>query len=88
MRGLQSSVTLCGTIGGPSRSSKQRKFQAIQRTKEKKPAALRIIKRSNDFTQSGKVEEKAREAEKALDGPEKDALQKAEEVGGWSGTAG
>jgi hypothetical protein len=33
------------------------------------------------FAQSGKVEEKAREAEQALDGPEKDALKRAEEVG-------
>ena len=31
-------------------------------------------------SESGKVEEKGREAKKAL-GPEKDALQKAEEVG-------
>ena len=31
--------------------------------------------------QSGKVEEKAREAEKALDGPEKEALQQAEAIG-------
>jgi hypothetical protein len=33
------------------------------------------------FAQSGKVEEKAREAEKAIDGPEKEALQQAEAVG-------
>jgi hypothetical protein len=33
------------------------------------------------FAQSGKVEEKAREAEKAIDSPETEALQQAEAVG-------
>ena len=33
------------------------------------------------FAQSDKVEEKAREAEKALDGPEKEVLRQAEAVG-------
>ena len=46
-----------------------------------KTAARQYNEAQQRFTQSGKVEEKGREAEKALDGPEKDALQKAEEVG-------
>ena len=33
------------------------------------------------FVESGQVEDKAREAEKALDGPEKTELQKAEAIG-------
>jgi hypothetical protein len=33
------------------------------------------------FVESGKVEDKAREAEEALDGPEKAELQKAEAIG-------
>jgi hypothetical protein len=33
------------------------------------------------FVESGQVEDKAREAEKALDGPEKTDLQKAEAIG-------
>jgi hypothetical protein len=33
------------------------------------------------FVESGQVEEKAREAEKALEGPEKAELQKAETIG-------
>jgi hypothetical protein len=33
------------------------------------------------FVQSGQVEDKARKAEKALDGPDKTELQKAEAIG-------
>jgi hypothetical protein len=46
-----------------------------------KTAARQYNEAQQRFAQSGKVEEKAREAEKALDGPEKDALQQAEAVG-------
>jgi hypothetical protein len=46
-----------------------------------KTAARQYNEAQQRFTQSGKVEEKAREAEKALDGPEKEALQQAEAVG-------
>jgi hypothetical protein len=46
-----------------------------------KTAARQYNDEQKRFAQSGKVEEKAREAEQALDGPEKDALKRAEEVG-------
>jgi hypothetical protein len=46
-----------------------------------KTAARQYNEAQKRFAQSGKVEEKAREAEQALDGPEKDALQQAEAVG-------
>ena len=46
-----------------------------------KTAAREYNEAQRRFAQSDKVEEKAREAEKALDGPEKDALQQAEAVG-------
>jgi hypothetical protein len=46
-----------------------------------KTAARQYNEAQQRFAQSGKVEEKAREAEKALDGPEKEALQQAEAVG-------
>jgi hypothetical protein len=46
-----------------------------------KTAARQYNDEQKRFAQSGKVEEKAREAELALDGPEKDALQRAEEAG-------
>jgi hypothetical protein len=46
-----------------------------------KTAAREYNEAQKRFAQSGKVEEKAREAEHALDGPEKDALKRAEEVG-------
>jgi hypothetical protein len=46
-----------------------------------KTAARQYNDEQKRFAQSGKVEEQAREAEQALDGPEKDALKRAEEVG-------
>jgi ElaB/YqjD/DUF883 family membrane-anchored ribosome-binding protein len=46
-----------------------------------KTAARQYNEAQKGFAQSGKVEEKAREAEQALDGPEKAALQHAEDVG-------
>ena len=46
-----------------------------------KTAAREYNEAQRRFAQSGKVEEKAREAEKALDGPEKEALRQAEAVG-------
>jgi hypothetical protein len=46
-----------------------------------KTAARQYNDAQERFAQSGKVEEKAREAERALDGPEKAALQHAEDVG-------
>jgi hypothetical protein len=46
-----------------------------------KTAARQYNDEQKRFAQSGKVEEKAREAEQALDGPEKDALKRAEAVG-------
>jgi hypothetical protein len=46
-----------------------------------KTAAHQYNEAQRRFAQSGKVEEKAREAEKALDGPEEEALQQAEAVG-------
>jgi len=46
-----------------------------------KTAARQYNEAQQRFAQSGKVEEKAREAEKALDGPEKEVLQQAEAVG-------
>jgi hypothetical protein len=44
-------------------------------------AARQYNETQKRFAQSGKVKEKAREAEQALDGPEKEALQQAEAVG-------
>src|SRR4051794_3319210 len=46
-----------------------------------KTAARQYNKAQQRFAQSDKVEEKARDAEKALDGPEKQALQQAEAIG-------
>ena len=46
-----------------------------------KTAARQYNEAQQRFAQSGKVEEKAREAEKAINGPEKEALQQAEVVG-------
>jgi hypothetical protein len=46
-----------------------------------KTAARQYNEAQRLFAQSGKVEEKAREAEKAIDGPDKEALQQAEAVG-------
>lgn len=46
-----------------------------------KESALRYDREQEAFAKSGKVEKAAREAEKALDGPEADALKKAEEEG-------
>jgi hypothetical protein len=46
-----------------------------------KTAARQYNEAQQHFVQSGKVEEKAHEAEKALDGPEKEALQQAEAIG-------
>jgi len=46
-----------------------------------KTAARQYNEAQERFAQSGQVEEKAREAEQALDGPEKAALQHAEDVG-------
>jgi hypothetical protein len=46
-----------------------------------KAAARQYNEAQRRFAQSGKVEEKAREAEKAIDGPDKEALQQAEAVG-------
>ena len=46
-----------------------------------KTAARQYNEAQQRFAQSGKVEEKAREAEQGLDGPEKEALQQAEAVG-------
>jgi hypothetical protein len=46
-----------------------------------KTAARQYNEAQKRFAQSDKVEEKAREAERALDGPEKKELQEAEAVG-------
>ena len=46
-----------------------------------KTAARQYNEAQKRFAQSGKVQDKAREAEQALDGPEKEALQHAEAVG-------
>jgi hypothetical protein len=46
-----------------------------------KTAAREYNEAQKRFAQSGKVEQKAREAEEALDGPEKEALQQAEAAG-------
>ncbi len=46
-----------------------------------KTAARQYNEAQQRFVHSGKVEEKAREAEKALDGPEMEALQQAEAIG-------
>jgi hypothetical protein len=46
-----------------------------------KTAARQYNEAQERFAQSGQVEEKAREADQALDGPEKAALQHAEDVG-------
>jgi hypothetical protein len=58
-------------------------LRANHRTKGKeiKPRRADIMKRSGAFVQAGKVEEKAREPENAIDGPAKEALQQAEAVG-------
>jgi hypothetical protein len=44
-------------------------------------AARRYNKAQQDFVRSGKVEEKAREAAQAVDGPEGKALREAELIG-------
>jgi hypothetical protein len=44
-------------------------------------AARQYNEAQRRFVQSGKVEEKAREAEHALEAPEKSALERAEAVG-------
>jgi hypothetical protein len=44
-------------------------------------AARRYNKAQQEFARSGKVEEKAREAREASDGPEGDALREAELIG-------
>lgn len=46
-----------------------------------KESALRYDREQEAFAKSGKVEKAARVAEKAFDGPEADALKKAEEEG-------
>ena len=46
-----------------------------------KTAARQYNEAQQHFAQSGTIEEKAHEAEKALEGPEKEALQQAEAVG-------
>ena len=46
-----------------------------------KTAAREYNEAQRRFAQSDKVEEKAREAEKALDGPENEVLRQAEAVG-------
>src|SRR5215213_5594512 len=46
-----------------------------------KTAARQYNEAQQRFAQSGKVEEKAREAEKALDSPEEETLRQAEAVG-------
>jgi hypothetical protein len=64
-----------------------RLLRAIHRTKVKEIKRRRVsmARQYNEgqqrFAQSGKVEERAREAEEALDGPEKEAFQQAEAVG-------
>ena len=44
-------------------------------------AALDYDKRTEAFIRSGKVEESAKKAEKAIDGPERKELSKAEKMG-------
>ena len=46
-----------------------------------KTAARQYNEAQRTFVQSGTVEEKAREAEQALEGPEKETLQRAEAIG-------
>ncbi len=46
-----------------------------------KTAARQYNEAQHRFVESGKVEEKAREAEKALDTPEKRELERAEAIG-------
>ena len=46
-----------------------------------KTAARRYNEAQRDFAQSGKVEEKAREAEQALKGPERAGMTRAENIG-------
>jgi hypothetical protein len=46
-----------------------------------KTAARQYNQAQRRFAQSGAVEEKAKNAEKALNGPEKKALEKAEAIG-------
>ena len=46
-----------------------------------KTAARQYNEAQQRFTQTGKVEEKARKAEKALDSPRKEMLRQAEAVG-------
>ena len=46
-----------------------------------KTAGRRYNEAQRRFVESGKVEDKAREAEEALDGPEHTELQKAEAIG-------
>jgi len=46
-----------------------------------KTAARHYNEAQQAFAKSGKVDEKAREARDALDGPEGDALKRAEETG-------
>ncbi len=46
-----------------------------------KTAAREYNEAQRRFVKSGQVDEKAREAERAMDGPERDELEKAEAVG-------
>lgn len=46
-----------------------------------KTAAREYNKSQQRFVKSGRVDEKAREAERAVDGPERDELEKAEAAG-------
>jgi hypothetical protein len=46
-----------------------------------KTAAREYNEAQHKFAKSGQVEEKAREAEKAVEGPEREELEKAERVG-------
>jgi hypothetical protein len=46
-----------------------------------KTAARNYNREQRDFVKSGQVEKKAKEAEKAVSGPEAEALRKAERAG-------
>jgi hypothetical protein len=62
----------------------KRKSQATESPNEgegNKTAARQYNEAQHRFAQSGKVEEKAREAEKALHTSEKEELQRAEAIG-------
>ena len=50
-------------------------------------SARRYQKEQHDFAENGPVEEKAREAEQALDGPEGEDLEKARKETGEGKTA-